>query len=161
MNITMNYSYSFIVRLFTAILIVVITASCHRPKGNSDLKSAMQTYDRLILETDADSIALLYTVDGDLGNTVHGRDSIRNFLNRFKEYKVLEQVSKIDSLIITGDTGRISGTFHQRTIIPIHDTLNTGLVQDTVSVSGTFHSVWINIPEYGWEIRKFETITGK
>ncbi len=157
----MQYKHPSAAIVFAATLLVMILVSCHRPKGNSDLRAAMQTYDRLILETDADSIALLYTVDGDLGNTVHGRDSIRNFLNRFKEYKVLEQVSKIDSLIITGDTGRISGTFHQRTIIPIHDTLNTGLVQDTVSVSGTFHSVWINIPEYGWEIRKFETITGK
>jgi len=147
--------------LLPAILFAMIITSCHRPKGNTDLKSAMQNYDRLILKTDADSIAMLYTADGDLGNAVHGRDSIRNFLNRFKDYKVIEQTSVIDSIHITGDTGRISGTFHQRTIIPIHDTLNTAHIQDTITVNGTFHSVWINIPEYGWEIRKFETNTGK
>ena len=150
-----------IIYLLCTIPITFLLLACHKPMSNSDLKSAMQTYDRLILKTDADSIALLYTIDGDLGNAVHGRDSIRNFLNRFKEYKVLEQVSKIDSISIAGDTGRISGTFHQRTIIPIYDSLNTRHVQDTISVNGTFHSVWINIPEYGWEIRKFETNTGK
>ena len=112
----------------------LLVLACHKPMANTELKSAMQTYDRLILKTDADSIAMLYTADGDLGNAVHGRDSIRNFLNRFKDYKVIEQTSVIDSIHITGDTGRISGTFH---------------------------SVWINIPDYGWEIRKFETNTGK
>ena len=157
----MNSRLSTDVLLFPAILVAVIITSCHRPKGNTDLKSAMQNYDRLILKTDADSIAMLYTADGDLGNAVHGRDSIRNFLNRFKDYKVIEQTSVIDSIHITGDTGRISGTFHQRTIIPLHDTQNTAHIQDTITVNGTFHSVWINIPEYGWEIRKFETNTGK
>jgi hypothetical protein len=157
----MKYKHPSAAVIFPVILCTVFIVSCHRPRGNSDLRSAMQTYDRLILKTDADSIALLYTVDGDLGNAVHGRDSIRNFLNRFKEYRVLEQVSEIDSVTITGDTGMISGTFHQRTIIPVQDTLNIGHRQDTISVSGTFHSVWINNPEYGWEIRKFETNTGK
>jgi hypothetical protein len=157
----MKPKYTGLKYLLCIIPITFFQVACHKPMSNSDLKSVMQTYDRLILKTDADSIALLYTVDGDLGNAVHGRDSIRNFLNRFKEYKVLEQVSKIDSINITGDTGRISGTFHQRTIIPIHDTLNPGRIQDTISVNGTFHSVWINISEYGWEIRKFETNTGK
>ena len=129
--------------------------------ANADLKSAMRTYDRLILKTDADSIALLYTADGDLGNAAHGRDSIRNFLNRFKEYKVLEQVSTVDSIKIQGDTGFLSGTFHQKTIIPIHDTLAMNRNHDTISINGTFHSEWINIPEYGWEIKKFETAAGK
>jgi hypothetical protein len=44
------------------------------------MEQAMQKYDRYILKMDVDSIALLYTPDGELGKMARGRDSIRRFL---------------------------------------------------------------------------------
>ena len=46
--------------------------SCNKESHNrAGIESAMKYYDHLILKTDADSIALLYTSDGDLGNIAH------------------------------------------------------------------------------------------
>ncbi|MER3465366.1 MAG: hypothetical protein C4329_14080 [Chitinophagaceae bacterium] len=36
-------------------------------------------------KTDADSIAYMFTPDGELGNVAKGRDSIRHFLSSFKK----------------------------------------------------------------------------
>jgi hypothetical protein len=139
------------------ISIFILLNSCHKPSATPNLRTAMGTYDRLIRKTNADSIAMLYTVDGDLGVAAHGRDSIRNFLKKFRDYKVLEQLSTIDSMSIKEDTGFVHGTFHQTTIIPVHDSLNMGHIRDTITVRGVFHSEWLNIPEYGWQIRRMET----
>ena len=131
--------------------------ACHTTISTPDLRSAMQTYDRLIQKTDADSIAQLYTIDGELGAAARGRDSIRKFLLRFKDFKVLEQLSTIDSIHTNHDTGYVSGTFHQRTIMPVHDSTNAKHEHDTVTIHGNFRSVWISVPEYGWQIRRMET----
>jgi len=133
------------------LMFVVFFTACRNFHTDPDLRTAMNTYDRLILKTDGDSIALLYTIDGDLANMAHGRDSIRMFLYRFKDFKVLEQVSTIDSMRIFLDTGFITGSYHQKVIVPNN---NAG---DTVSVKGNFKSKWILVPEYGWQIKKMET----
>lgn len=49
----------------------------------------MKHYDDLIMNVHADSIAMLYTEDGDPGGIAHDRDSIRNFLPGFKNTQVL------------------------------------------------------------------------
>jgi hypothetical protein len=135
-------------KLTLGLATVIWFASCHNPPSRPDLRAAMQEYDRLILKTDGDSIAQLYTIDGDLGSVAHGRDSIRKFLYKFKDFKVLEQVSAVDSIRATPDTGFVAGSYHQKVILPNHD---------TVSVKGMFSSIWIMVPEYGWQIRKMET----
>lgn len=141
--------------LFFAFIIMI---SCHGVSPTPDLTTALATYDRLILKTDADSIALLYTIDGDLGNKAHGRDSIRTFLLQFKDFKVLEQHSTIDSISAGQDTGFIAGHYQQRVIVPVKDSLNPAHIHDTVTAKGSFRSTWIQVPEYGWQIRKMETM---
>ena len=59
--------------------------------------------------TDADSISLLYTQDGNLGDIAIGRDSIRKFLSSFKNIRVLSQVSTTKSISITHDTAYRKG----------------------------------------------------
>lgn len=103
-------------------------------QNRQGVESAMRQYDHLILSMDVDSIALLYTPDGDLGNIAHGRDSIRNFLYRFKNFKVLSQISKTDSISIYNDTAIQKGTYQQKTVISAND---------TVSVKGLFTAKWI------------------
>jgi hypothetical protein len=135
-------------KLHFGLVVLACLTSCQNPPARPDLRAAMEEYDRLIRKTDADSIALLYAVDGDLGSMAHGRDSIRKFLYKFKDFKVLEQESTIDSVRTTPDTGFLAGSYHQKVIIPGHD---------TVSVKGMFSSTWILVPEYGWQIKKMET----
>jgi SnoaL-like domain len=144
--------------LSVTVLLLVLLYYCHRKLPSPpDIHDAMATYDRLILKTDADSIALLYMAEGDLGNKVHGRDSIRKFLQQFKNFKVLQQHSTIDSLSLDQDTGYMSGRYHQEVIVPVQDSLNPKHRHDTVNVNGKFASVWIRLPEYGWRIQKMET----
>jgi hypothetical protein len=129
----------------------LIIGSCRNRPDTKNLREAMQTYDRLILKTDADSIALSYTVDGELGEMALGRDSIRRFLYKFKDFKVLHQVSLIDTINIHQDTGYLAGSYQQRVIVP-HQ-----LSGDTVSVKGNFQSTWIWTPGNGWLIKKMQT----
>lgn len=144
--------------LSVTVLSLVMLYYCYRKiPSPPDIHEAMATYDRLILKTDADSIALLYMGDGELGNKVQGRDSIRKFLQQFKNFKVLEQHSTIDSLSLDQDTGYMSGRYHQRVIVPVQDSLDPQHKHDTVTVNGKYSSVWIRLPEYGWKIKRMET----
>jgi hypothetical protein len=113
-----------------------------------ELISRMKYYDRLILKTDGDSIALLYAPDGELGNAAKSRNQIRNFLFNFRHYKVLEQSSSLDSVSIDGDTAFVKGIYHQKVIVPQND---------TVSVKGTYASKWEWIHGEGWLIRRMDT----
>lgn len=133
----------------------LIFGSCRNPPDTPDLREAMIKYDRLILKTDADSIALLYANDGQLGDIAKGPDSIRRFLFKFKDFKVLTQISTIDTICRIRDSGYNAGRYFQRVIVPHQNSA------DTVSVKGNFKSVWIRIPEYGWRIKKMQTEPAK
>ena len=128
----------------------VMLAACisyvHRQQ---EVQDAMQHYDHLIQQMDADSIALLYTADGDLGGIAQGRDSIRRFLSSFKNVKVLEVTSTTDSLAMTGDTAFQSGHYKQSGVIN---------EKDTFHVSGSYHAQWVWIKkEGGWRIKRMTT----
>src|SRR5947209_9184873 len=113
-----KFSFFIIALVFTALF------SCSTKIHNKDeVDMAMKKYDRLIQEMNTDSIALLYTEDGDLGNLVHGRDSIRKFLNSFQGFKVLSQSSTTESINISVDTALQKGTYHQVAVTPKNDTL--------------------------------------
>jgi ketosteroid isomerase-like protein len=114
-----------------------------------EVQDAMQHYDRLIKKMDADSIALLYTVDGDLGGIAHGRDSIRRFLSSFKGIRILEVSSSTDSLAMTGDTAFQSGHYNQSGVQN---------EKDTFHISGSYHAQWVWVKEEGgWRIKKMAT----
>ena len=123
----------------------------HNYRSRAAVDQAMKKYDDLILKMDVDSITTMYTPDGDLGNIAHGRDSIRNFLNRFKSFKVLYQLSVSDSFFIYGDTAILKGSYRQKTIVPPHD---------TVSVNGRYDSKWLWLAGSGWHIKAMQTKPG-
>jgi hypothetical protein len=138
----------FFVSLSTAFL-----SSC-QPKGHSaeSVELAMQKYNRYILKMDVDSIALLYTPEGELGKMATGRDSIRRFLDNFKKYRVLSQSSKTSLINISHDTALQSGLYTQKVIVPTND---------TVTVKGLFTTRWIWMDSAGWLIRRMETVPAK
>ena len=134
-------------------LIIIFFTAC-RPKERSaeTVEQAMLKYNRYILKMDVDSIALLYTPDGELGKMARGRDSIRRFLENFKKYKVLSQVSKTNLININKDTALQSGLYTQKVIVPQND---------TVTVKGLFSTKWIWMDSTGWHIQRMETLPAK
>jgi Domain of unknown function (DUF4440) len=134
--------------LYLLISVCLFACNNRTHKDKADVEKSMQAYDRMILKMDVDSISLLYTPDGDLGNMAHGRDSIRRFLYKFKNFKVLSQVSNTDSISIMYDTAVQMGTYRQKVIVPVND---------TVSVKGLFTAKWIWSDEGGWHIKHMET----
>ena len=130
-------------------LIITLLGSCYIDKHcKKGVELAMKQYDHLILKLDTDSIALLYTPDGDLGNIAHGRDSIRNFLSTFKNLKVLSQTSTTEFLKVNGDTSLQKGTYHQTVVVG---------AKDTVNVKGEYTATWVWISKSGWHIKHMET----
>jgi hypothetical protein len=131
-------------------IVLVLLAGCGVRADRPGVERAMQRYDSLLVRMDTDSIALLFTADGDLGNVAHGRDSIRKFLARFAGFKVLSQSSTTDSIIVGDDTAVQTGHYHQRTVIPVND---------TVTVKGAFTARWLFARDQGWLLKKMETVS--
>ncbi len=126
---------------------------CHaQPKTKAGVEQAMKTYDRFILNMNTDSIALLYAPDGELGKMAKGRDSIRIFLNKFKDFKVLFQRSETDKISIEQDSAIQTGNYRQTVIIPS---------KDTVTVKGSFTVLWVWSGSGAWLIRRMETVPAK
>ncbi len=109
---------------------------------------AMKKYDHLILKLDADSIALLFTPDGNLGNMAKGRAEIKKFLSSFKNIKVLSQISKTTSIEMAGDSAVQKGNYQQMDVVSDKDTLK---------VKGEYVASWQWIPQEGWRIKRMIT----
>ena len=133
----------------TSVVLIGMVSACnyinHSKRG---VELAMKEYDHLIKEMNADSIALLYTTDGDMGNMAHGRDSIRNFLATFKNFYVLSQESTSSSIEICGDSSVQKGTYKQVVIVP---------PKDTVTVNGEYTANWVWVAGEGWHIKHMAT----
>jgi ketosteroid isomerase-like protein len=130
------------------VLFVLLIASCWRRHESGEIESALKGYDRLIQKMDADSIALLYTTDGDLGGIAQGRDSIRKFLSGFKNVRVLSVSSTSEKIELNADTAIQLGRFNQVALVNGTDTLRP---------KGTFTAKWIWTKEEGWKIRSMNT----
>ena len=123
-------------------------SNCKTNHNSSGIIDGMSHYDRLLEKMDFDSIALQYTPDGELGDVAKGRDTIRNFLKKFSEYRVLSNNSITDSIKIFGDTAIQKGTYKQVTILP---------TKDTAHIKGQFETHWIWNPKDGWKISRMTT----
>lgn len=125
-------------------LLISCAASKH---SKSSVETAMQQYNRYILNMDADSTALLFTPDGTLANIAKGRDSIRKLLSSFKNVKVLSQASTTQFIQIRKDTAIQKGMYMQSDLI-------NG--KDTAHVKGEFTVQW-QWMKNGWHIKHIET----
>ncbi len=130
-------------------LVIFVIASCvSTNKSKRGIENAMHQYDHLIKKLDADSIALLFTTNGDLGTIAHGRDSIRKFLSSFKNIVVLSQTSTSEEIKITKDSSVQKGKYFQTDVISN---------KDTVKVKGEYVATWIYVPKEGWHIKRMVT----
>ena len=127
----------------------IFLLSCTNTRHNkSEVESAMKHYDNLILKLDADSISMLYTPDGNLGDIAIGRDSIKKFLSSFKNVRVLSQSSITETINIICDTAIQKGTYTQTDLV-------SG--KDTVKVKGEYTARWQWIRKKGWHIKRMTT----
>ena len=136
---------------FKVILLVLIVGcilSCNTVHNSAGVEKAMKNYDQLIQRMDAQSISMLFTPDGHLGDMASGRDSIRIFLSSFKNVQVLTQNSTSDSIKMLEDTAFQNGTYHQTDVINGKDTLH---------VQGTYSATWIWVKGNGWMLKKIST----
>ena len=134
--------------LIISLCLISFLFSCKNKHDETEILVAMKHYDNLILHQKADSIALLYTTDGNLGDIAIGRDSIRKFLSSFNSVKVIEQSSTSDSIKIINDTAFQWGKYRQVDIF-------NG--KDTMAVRGTFTTQWCLVKKDGWLIKKMIT----
>ena len=138
---------------FILTLILCPLFSCNENMNNKKgVEAAMQQYDHLIQKMDMDSIALLYTVDGDMGTMAHGRDSIKKILSAFANYKVLSQSSVTTSIELKADSALQLGNYQQTVIVP---------AKDTVTVKGSYEATWLWDDKTGWHIKRMETKSTK
>jgi len=92
---------------------ILFLFSCNDQHNRAGVEAAMKHYDHLIKKLDADSISLLYTADGNLGDIAQGRDSIKRFLSSFTNVQVLSQASQTSSIELFGDSAIQKGTYQQ------------------------------------------------
>jgi len=138
------------IALFFACFLIISCAN-----RQVEIENAMKHYDRLTFRMAGDSLADIYTSDGELGGkgmkTYVGRDSIRKFLKSFDPASItlISNSTKIDSLVFKGDTAVVKGSYEQK----------AKLAQgDTGTYNGTFTATWMKGEGDKWLIRKMYTI---
>ena len=130
-------------------ILLICFCCCQRPEhSKKEIESAMKHYDSMILKLNVDSIAMVYTVDGNLGDIAIGRDSIKKFLSTFKNIKVLSQESRTTSVKIILDSAIQEGTYFQKDVI-------SG--KDTVTVKGLFKAIWKWDGISQWKLKHMST----
>ena len=131
---------------------IAVFSADAQDKTDAGVEQAMKRYNHLILGMNADSIARIYAPEGELGGIAKGRDSIRRFLEGFKNFRVLSQSSQTNSILIEKDSAIQKGSYRQTVILPS---------KDTVTVKGNFNACWIWQEGSGWLIRRMNTQPAK
>lgn len=133
---------------FMALFVLLIVPSCNKSHSKTEIESSMKKYDHLIQKMDIDSISLMFTPNGDLGDVAHGRSWIKRYLSGFTNVKVLEQNSASNSIQINADSATQTGTYTQVTVI------SPG---DTARLKGDYIARWIWNKNTGWLLQSITT----
>ena len=140
-----------------AVLALIAGAESHsalaRSTGDSaGVAAALEHYVGFVRQMASDSIAELYTADGELLATgrppIVGPKAIQAFLDSFSAYHVLADSMKPATLEVRGDTALQTGTFWQLVQVPAGDTV--------VAHSG-FEILWLRDRQSGWRVRRMGT----
>jgi predicted ABC-type ATPase len=109
---------------------------------------AMKEYNRRLVGMNADSIALMYDEEGELGDIATGRDSIASFLRKFQNVQVIRQGTVTDTIQFMHNRARHTGFYVQMDVFD---------KKDTVTVRGTFTTIWMWNERDGWRIKRMDT----
>jgi ketosteroid isomerase-like protein len=113
---------------------MALLAACGRgmrdtPGTDNGPREAVAHYGALLngAPPNADSVSSMYAPDGELlangRNAIRGPAAIRAFLAGFGNVKVDSAGMPITSVTMAGDHALVWGTYHQRAILPPHDTV--------------------------------------
>lgn len=138
----------FIPTVFLVFNISFFLIACEKNHTNAEIEQSLQQYNHYLKNTDADSISLMFTEEGNLGNKVYGRDSIRRFLSKFKNIKILSSSLVTKSIAFNGDFATQQGAYEQTDLI-------NG--KDTAKAKGVFTAQWKWIHNTGWRLKSMLT----
>jgi ketosteroid isomerase-like protein len=123
--------------------------SAQTASERASVDSALAHYTRLVARMAHDSIAALYTADGELAAPgrppIVGPVAIGDFLGSFSEYHVLAYRTTSDSVLIRGDTAYQTGQWWQEVQVPAGDTVN---------VKGDLSVIWLRDSTGAWRARR-------
>lgn len=136
-------------------LLILFCLACYATKkAENEVKAAMQCYDSFILQVAADSIASLYTVDGEAFNNgeliAKGREAIRTFLHSFDgTVQVKANATTIDQVEVNGNTALLTGHYHQTALLLAN--------QEEIKVQGIIETRWARQSNGKWLLTRMET----
>jgi uncharacterized protein (TIGR02246 family) len=118
----------------------------------SEVRSALQRYARLVQRMDHSAIAAMFAPDGQIVNPgrdpIKGRPAIEAFLRQFGAYHVISEVLVPRTTSVDGAHATQAGTYRQRVRGPDGSTLD---------VSGDFIIEWTRDPSDAWMIQRTST----
>jgi ketosteroid isomerase-like protein len=116
------------------------------------VEGRLQRYSALMLSMDTAGLAAMFAPEGELGNPkvapAKGRDAIKQFLDSYSDYKVLQNEDVATSTLIDGDTAEQIGTYHQKVRAPDGQLFET---------TGRLEIEWAHTGPGEWLIVQLET----
>lgn len=114
--------------------------------------AALERYTGFVRRQASDSIAALFTPDGQLLDAsrppITGPTAIEAFLDSFRAYHVLADTMTQSTLLLQGDSAVQTGRFRQLVQLP---------AGDTVVAQGGFRIVWARDGRGDWRVRRMGT----
>lgn len=143
--------------LLLGALLAACSAETRRPAGavpdaaaRDAVQAAQDHYIALIKRVNSDSLASLYTTDGELLEpgmaALNGREAIRAFLAPFDGKTVVDTVySRTEALEVHGTVGYLWGSYHQVARMP---------PQPAGTYDGRFVAKWQLEPDGHWRLAR-------
>ncbi len=117
------------------------------------IKAELARYERFVLTMAHDSIAAMFTPDGELhtpgASSPVGPKAIAEYLKSFSAFHVIADSMTADSTFASTTAGRQVGSYWQRVRIPRGD---------TVEVRGRFEARWRKVPPGQWKLSWLGTV---
>lgn len=125
-------------------------SGCSQRKPSLDVAAIavqLRRYEHFVLIMAHDSIAALFTPDGELhtpsASSPVGPTAIAAYLHSFDQFHVVADSMTADSTTARADSGRQVGSYWQRVVVP---------KGDTVEVRGRFEARWRRSPSGQWRL---------
>jgi len=143
--------------LIVFIVLASLLSGCgqHRVRPGDEVDVALYRYRHLIQQGDFDRVAGMFESNAELSHDelapIVGRDSIRTFLNSFKDYKIIEYELVVMSTSQSGAAATQLGRYHQKVISP---------AGAPIEVRGSFSAEWARDADGSWLLHRMHTSSG-
>ena len=126
------------------------TSAATTAAAAATIEATYQRYDDFIRQVNGDSLASLYTADGQMiGTNAQGPAEIAKFFRGFANVKVETQNHQTDAITVADSLAVHWGRYRQRAVVG---------KQPPIDVSGRFVIEWHLQPDGRWLIRRLMTL---